>query len=632
MRIKKRRSFLEPEDILIDDNPRLTHTTLDRHAFTHEFSRLFVFSFIVVIGLGILFIRSVYLAVAQHGEYSEMAQINSERITWETSSRGAILDSYGEVLARNTPRFDLVMTRQELPFRSEEVLQVFQDLSELTNVSIERLDEALAVDLPLFVPITIETDLSQERVVELQSKLSDQDVLSIYESSKREYLKGESHSHILGYTGPVTPEFLREHDDYLLTDNTGKTGVEAQYEKILRGEHGKTITEANALGRRTRIKNITHQTPGHDIVLTIDSELQETLHKYLKSHIYKRGSTQGSAVAIDPRTGNILALASYPTFDNNIFSSRLDPEVYNELLNDPNRPFFNKAIAGTYPPGSTFKTLIAAATLEEDLISPYKVIYAPPYISIPNQYNPEIVYTFRDFRPRGNIDMIDALAVSSNVYFYIVGGGYEEQRGLGIQRIHDYSVKLGFGAPTGIDLPGERGGIIPTKEWKQEAKGEPWYVGDTYHAAIGQGDVLVTPLQLAHFTTILANGGTQYRPKLIHKTVDPATKEEKVFQPIVLKTNALDAATLSVVREGMRQAVVRKVNVPIKFIGVEAAGKTGTAQYGNNTKEHSWYTSFAPFDEPEIVVTSMIVGGGEGYLGALPVAADVMKWYFENRD
>jgi penicillin-binding protein 2 len=341
--------------------------------------------------------------------------------------------------------------------------------------------------------------------------------------------------------------------------------------------------------------------------------------------IKNEGSTGGSVVAINPQTGAVLALVTYPSYDNNAFEGGISKDEYNRLINDENKPLFNRPIAAEYPPGSTFKPMMAAAALQENIISPTRQIYAGGSISVG-------AWVFNDWKVHGQVDMIKAIAQSCNVYFYTVGGGYGDIEGLGNERIKKYANLFGMGQLTGIDLSGEKAGLIPDEAWKREVKDEPWYIGDTYHMSIGQGDVLTTPLQIANYTAAVANGGTLYRPQVVDKIVDSDGNVVRDIDKEILAENFIDPKNMEWVQKGMLENVLTGSGRALSMLPVQAAGKTGTAQYAvGNSKMHAWYTVYAPYDNPEIVMAIMLEGGGQGHDASVPIAKDILQWYFGER-
>ncbi len=308
---------------------------------------------------------------------------------------------------------------------------------------------------------------------------------------------------------------------------------------------------------------------------------------------------------------------SFPNFDNNEFIKGLSPESFDKIIQDKNEPLLNRAIAGQYPSGSTIKPLIAAAALEEGIISPDKQLNCPGQLTLKDKYNPNIFWTFPDWKAHGPVNMNKAIAESCNVYFYTIGGGYGDIEGLGIEKIAKYLKLFGWGQALGIDLPGEMTGLVPSPLWKEETKDEEWYIGDTYNVSIGQGDIGVTPLQLAIATAAIANNGKVFQPQLTENS-----------EPNIIRQGFIEEDFLEVVKRGMREAVISGSAKALYDLPVKAAGKTGTAQVSKTKAPHSWFTVFAPYDNPEIVLTILIENGGEGSVTALPVAKEVLSWWF----
>ena len=342
-------------------------------------------------------------------------------------------------------------------------------------------------------------------------------------------------------------------------------------------------------------------------------------------------------MVMNPRTGAVLALVSYPAYDNNIFSQGISQADYSALSNDPTQPFFNRAISAQYPTGSTIKPFEASGALQEKIISPDKLINDPGYILVTSKYDPSIVYRFSGVTPHGLVDMRKALAVSSNIYFYTVGGGFGSQKGLGPAGIKKYLDLYGWEEKTGIDLPGEYSGFVPTPTWKKETKNEAWWDGDTYNLAIGQSDLQVTPLQVAAAYSYIANGGTLYKPQIVQKIIDGAPNDSpniiKEFKPEIIRQNFIDEDNLRVVREGMRDGVAKPYgsSYMLNDIGVSVAGKTGTAEIGKEGVYNTWSSAFAPYDNPEIVVVSTIEEVQGLRAATLPVTHDILQYYFQNK-
>jgi penicillin-binding protein 2 len=428
-------------------------------------------------------------------------------------------------------------------------------------------------------------------------------------------------SHLLGYVGGISAAELAEPAlaDYRLVDQVGKAGLERGAESLLRGQNGKVQIEVDALGQELAIVNRTEPTPGANLTLSIDLGLQQFIQRRLEEVLRANQRSRAAVVAIDPRTGGVRALVSLPAYDSNQFATGIDAAAYAKLIADPDKPLFDRAIAGQFPAGSTFKPFVAYAALKEGVVTETTAFLSVGGIRVGPWF-------FPDWRAGGHglTDVRKALADSVNTYFYIVGGGYEQTTGLGVERITAYARKFGFGETTGLPLPGEASGFLPSKQWKEETKGERWYVGDTYNLSIGQGDLLVTPIQMAAAAAALANGGTKVTPRLI-EAVDGSAATD--ILETTAETESLDPYVVQVVREGMRQAVTRGSARLLSGLGFPVAGKTGTAQNIGDRPTHAWFIGFAPYQNPTLAVAILIEEGGEGSSVAVPLAYDIFNWW-----
>jgi penicillin-binding protein 2 len=347
----------------------------------------------------------------------------------------------------------------------------------------------------------------------------------------------------------------------------------------------------------------------------------------ISRYVEEIDSSQAAAgIAMDPETGEILALVSIPAYNNNFFAQGITSARYNEIIDHPSNPLFNRAIAGEYPPGSVFKPVMATAGLEEGLINERTSFKSVGGIRVGKWF-------FPDWKAGGHgvTDVRKAIAESVNTFFYYLGGGYNDFTGLGVDKILEYAGRFGLGSETGIDLPAEADGLLPSRAWKKEEIGEGWYIGDTYHLSIGQGFLLTTPIQVANYTSVLANGRTLYRPSLIKEVTDSAGGVVKEFEPEVIRDNFIDKKNIEIVRQGMRQAVTRGSCAKLFDLPVKVAGKTGTAQWANDKPPHSWFTGFAPYENPEIVLTVLVEKGGDSEKISVPAAKEIFKWYFDKK-
>ena len=436
----------------------------------------------------------------------------------------------------------------------------------------------------------------------------------------RLYPQGVAFSHLLGFIGRVERYHLSRDERYLPFDFVGKSGIEGFYETFLRGEHGSMEKQITAGGEITQGPFQTPAKPGNTLTLTVDGEVQKKLYEVLEIQREKFKSPGAAGIVLDPTNGALLALVSLPSFDNNAFNP--------SLLDDPSKPLFNRAIGGEYPPGSTIKPFLALGALKEHVIDPKKIIYDQGKIEVRSVYNPDIVWTFRGWKALGEVDMRRAIAMSSNIYFYTIGGGYGEMKGLGIEKINQYLRLFGWGRKTGIDLEGERQGLLPLPEWKKEMLKEEWFIGDTYNSSIGQGFLRITPLQLALASAAVANGGTVYKPYLVERIIDQGEREIFRHLPEMIRKDFIDPEHVAVIKEGMLQAVDSGTVWRLKDLRVKVGAKTGTAQVGLGKPYHGWVTLFAPYENPKIVLTILVENGVGGEQSAVPAAKEFLEWYF----
>ncbi len=574
----------------------------------------------------LLFGRVFYLQIISGEHYREIARENRIQSKVIPALRGLIKDQEGVALVQNKPGFDAVVIPALLPKEEKELEKGMEIFSQMVDIS----KEELRVQVKQYRPYDqnmhlIEEGISEEKALAIAEKQGEFPGFEVANFAKRYYPRGPAYAHILGYEGKVNQEELDLNPGYLSTDNIGKSGLEYTYEQYLKGEHGEYQFEVDSQGRLKKELGEDPPIPGSDLVLHLDSQLQEMIYQELSLVMEENPDATGAtAIAIDPRNGGVRALVSVPSFDNNLFSGGIGQEDYNKLLHNPNRPLFNRAVSGEYPPGSTFKPVVALAALNEGTVSENLILQCKGGIKVGEWY-------FPDWKTHGPTDIKKAIAESCNVYFYAIGGGWGDVPALGVDRINKYAKGYGFGEILGIDLPGEKGGLVPNDAWKQRRFGESWYVGDSYHISIGQGYFLATPLQVANMTAAVANGGTLYRPQLVDKIVNAETRQEKQLSSVVLGKEIVSPEAMRTVREGMRDTVITKHGSgwPLKELKVTSAGKTGTAQFGNEDKTHSWYTSFAPYENPELAMVVLVESGGGAFDWAVPVTKNIYRWYFD---
>ena len=628
-----KRSFkkdIEPEEVFLDspleDAPRLKYLHAQRY--------FIALGRILILLLVVLIVRVGWLQIAKGDYYREIAQANRIRTCPIRADRGIIYDRNGVPLVRNIPAFDLVIIPSKLP-KDEIHLRILTNIiSSVIGQQREEIERIIKeADHSTSDPILIKRNLDRQKALILKTKTVGFEGVRVEINAMRDYFDGAIFSHIIGYTGKINEQELRDYPSYNLTDYIGKVGIEKTYEKTLRGNYGSEEFEIDSLGRIQRVINKKEAEPGLNLVLSIDSALQNKLYEILEKQLRALKVKGAAGIAVDPRDGKILALVSLPSFDNNLFAEGISEEDFKALLNDPAHPFLNRVISSQYPPGSTIKPIIASAALEENIINSSKKINCQGRLVIPNPYWPNKPSVFSDWKVHGPTNITKAIAESCNVFFYTVGGGFGKIKGLGIERIKKYFHLFGLGETLGIDLTGETSGLVPDIEWKKKNKpGEPWRLGDTYNTSIGQGDTTVTPLQIAMATAVVANGGTLFQPQIVDKIINSEKELVKDIEPKIIRKDFIDPKNLQVVQKGMREAVIYGSSRRMFNLPVEVAGKTGTAQFGKNKETHAWFTCYAPYESPEIVLTILVEGGGEGHAGALPVAKEVLKWYFSNRN
>ncbi|MCD6528466.1 penicillin-binding protein 2 [bacterium] len=637
--IKKKKTELEPQEIFLDSLAQKKEKELGipeqklEVSLSKKIFKITLFTFLVIIFF--LFAKTFQLQILQKEKYVLEARAQIYRLCYIRPLRGVIYDSNLNQLVWNQPSFDLIVDRRDLPREKKSLFKVLGDVASIIEKSPQELEERIKKSDNF--QVLIAENLSHQALVYLETKIN-AGVLpgfQIERNTVRKYIGPQSLSHIIGYTGKINKEELSALKDYSPSDYIGKTGIEKFYETVLRGKPGKFQIKKDALGRKIDKETLSLPETGKSLVLWLDLELQKKLEDELRRMLREIGSKKAAAVVLNPQTGGVLAAVSIPTFDANLFSQGISAQDYKKITENPYHPLFNRVIAGLYPTGSTIKPLIAAAALQENIISPAKKIYCQGGIQVPNPWNPKIIYRFGDWKSHGWTDMRKAIAESCNVYFYTVGGGYGEIKGLGVERIKKYLQLFGWGKKTGVDIPGEREGLIPDPDWKKEHFSDSinkiWMPGDTYNLSIGQGYLEVTPLQVAVAFSAIANGGKLLRPQIVKEIIDNQKRPIKTMKVEVLRENFIEPENLKVVREGMREAVIYGSSVILKDLPVKAAAKTGTAQSSKKDYYYNWVTVFAPYDNPQIVLTILIEDVKGMRPAALPVAKEVLKWYFTQK-
>ena len=570
--------------------------------------------------------RVFYLAHFEGERYRDISQNNRIRKVVIKPPRGKILDKFGRVLAKNVPSVDVTMIPADIPKEKAEREREIEEIARIINIEAGNIELMLEQEKENSLnPVLIKENVSQEEALVLAGKVGRFPGLVLEKSAIRDYENGYIFSHILGYDGKITWQEIRDNPDYLMTDYIGKTGIEKAYESFLRGKKGYRQVEVDSSGNVKKHLGDIDPVPGDDLVLNIDEELQKKIYDVLSSVLEKTGTRTAAAVAIDPRDGGILAMVSLPSFNNNLFARGISNEEYRSLSEDTELPLFNRATRGEYPPGSTIKPAIAAGALSEGVINAETVIDGlggALHIG---------AFRFGDWKVHGPSNVVQAIAESNDIFFYTIGGGYGSITGLGMEKMKKYYNLFGFGEKTGIDLPGEATGFIPDESWKEKKIGERWYIGNSYHASIGQGYVTATPLQLASYVAAIANKGTLFSPRVVSKIIESGGGEISVDSPVI-RRNFLSSEVMETIRKGMRETVENGTAQSLKTLSIEVGGKTGTAEYGvEKGHTHAWFISFAPYDNPEIAMVVLAEGAGEGNSSPVPVTREVYDWYFSRQ-
>ncbi|OGM97490.1 MAG: hypothetical protein A2735_02030 [Candidatus Yanofskybacteria bacterium RIFCSPHIGHO2_01_FULL_41_21] len=570
--------------------------------------------------LGFMFLASANLSIINHSYYSNLAFQNRSANFSIPPARGIIFDKLGQPLVKNIPQFDVVAVSKEVKTALKNETLNLEQLGSALNMDADTLRTMLNEQVQQANVFFISNNLKKEQILAIQGLNTPG--IYIIPDVQRVYVNGPEFSTVLGYVGKVNKDDLKEDQYYMATDTIGRMGIEAQYESILRGEHGRIF-----FGDTTNTINIDAKNGGN-IVLNIDSELQEHLYKELRSVLVGAGLSRGAAIIQNPQTGAVLAMVSFPGFDNNIFSGTLSQAEYNLIFKNPGRPLFNRVVSGIYNPGSTIKPLIGLMGLQEHVITPNTTIQDCISISILNPFNPDDAYTFHNWRvDLGPFNLRRSIANSCNIFFASVGGGFGDIVGLGVNKMVQYFKNSFVDKVLGIDLPGEGRGFVPTPDWKEETRGEPWYQGDTYNISIGQGDLSVTPLWLNTYLSAIANGGTIYKPQVASRIVDNNKDTLETFDPKIIGKLPFSDQNMTIMKEDMRETILSGTATLLNDLPVTVGAKTGTTQVVSGQQINSLFTVFAPFDHPQIAMTILVENPIIDGL-AIRTANNVLKWYF----
>jgi penicillin-binding protein 2 len=576
-------------------------------------ARIGVVQYVILGVLGLLASYFWHLQVLQGKAYQALADSNRTRVVLLAAPRGALLDRNGKILVENRPSFNLLLNPDHTEDLDRTVVRLGRILGMGEGTIREKINRRVR-----FRPVVVKVDASADDVAAIEAHRMELPEADVEVVPLRSYPLAAAAAHTLGRVGEITEAQLRSSDFSGIDAGTlvGQAGLESQYNRQLMGRDGQRRVIVNSRGLEVAEKDHKSAIDGPTVTLTLDADLQRAMDEALRGR-------SGSAVAMDPETGEILAMSSTPAYDPNQFTTGIDPAVWHELAANTANPFMNRVVQATYAPGSMFKVVMAIAALEEGVITPETTFYCPGYLDIYGT-------SFRCHKAGGHgaVKLQTALAQSCNVFFYQVGVRLE------IERIARYARRLGLGAPTGVDLPHEVSGLIPSPEWKLATQRTPWFAGETVSVAIGQGQVSVTPLQMARVAALIANGG-----KLVHPHLVRAIGGVSVAMPPPEDVH-LKPETLAILREGLR-AVVNDQGTGwrAKLPGIVVCGKTGTSQVVAHARlqkgtpaqaivPHGWFLSFAPMDHPRIALVTMVENGMSGGESAAPVAHDILAHFF----
>jgi penicillin-binding protein 2 len=576
----------------------------------HEtFERRLVVLFTAVVALlAVLSVRLWQVQVVQGDYFARLADENRLRVTSVAAPRGLIIDHAGRPLVVNRPAFTVALMPTEMARPDEEIPRVARLLSMDPAEIRQRL--AAGRERP-FEPVRLRRDVPKDVIAAIEESRMDLPGVLIEIEPVRDYLYRELGAHMLGYLGEISDADLRRlrADGYESGDLIGKAGVERVYDRYLRGRSGELQAEVDAMGRLSRTLRTIPAVPGDTLVLGIDLPMQQAAEAAL-------GNRLGAVVAMDPQTGAVEAFVSHPAFDPDLFSTGIHARDWNALLHDPRQPLIDRAAQAGYPTGSVFKIVTATAALQLGLVNADTGFYDPGYYNLNGR-----IFHDNANEAFGHLSFMQAIAVSSNVVFWTIG------RAVGPEHISEYAHLYGLGSRTGVDLPDEIAGVVPDPAWKRRVYHQPWYGGDTLNTAVGQGYVLVTPIQAARMVAAVANGGTLVTPHIAVEIRAPTGQVIERIAPPPAGRVPLGPQTLATLRAGLAAVVTRGTATSIQIPGLAVAGKTGTAESGHG-KPYAWFVGYAPADDPKLVVVAMVENAGYGAEFAAPIVQRVLEVAF----
>lgn len=563
---------------------------------------------LIIICFAVLIVNLWYLQIIKGQEYEQRAINNCIRFLVEEAPRGEIFDKNDNLLITNRPAVNFTV----IPAEIEDYNIVSRQLS-----SIMLLEESYLINKfeqlkqRPFQAQTVVRDLEKEQIIAVEEQKYKFKGTLLTVQPERKYLYQDLAAHLLGYVNEISEEELQSSNYQHLSggDIVGKSGIEKYYDAYLRGTKGSKEVEVDALGREVLTLKSVEPIAGNDIYLTIDSKLQLYIQELM-------AGLKGTAIITEANSGKILAMVSQPGYDPNLFTQQISIEQWQGIVHSKDNILCNRSIQGVYPPGSVFKLITAIAALEEGTVGLNDRIYCPGSFKLGDS-------TFKCWREtgHGNQSFLDAISNSCNVFFYNMG-----QR-LGIDKLNHYATMFGLGEKTDIDLPGELTGLVPSQEWKRRTFNQVWFPGDNINLAIGQGYLLTTPFQIHNMLCIITNDGNVYRQYHVDRIVSQSGDVIKRYEPEIIRKVNVSADTFRVVKEGMKKVVEEGTGFNARIEGLSLAGKTGTAQNPQG-ENHGWFVGFAPFQNPEICITVFVEHGGDGSQSAAPIAGEIIKYYF----
>jgi len=577
---------------------------MDREAFEHRLAVLFS---IVGVLFAVLAIRLWQVQVVQGDHFSRLSEENRLRVTSVAAPRGLIVDRLGRPLVSNRPAFTVALLPMEFARPQQEIPLIARLLGIEPAEVAQRLADGQDRS---FEPIRLRRDVPKPVVEAIEESRMDLPGILVDVEPVRDYVYQDLAAHLIGYLGEVTvADVRRPASGYEPGELIGKDGVELAYDRYLRGQDGEIQAEVDAMGRPSRTLRMVPAAAGDTVVLGIDLGVQQAAEAAL-------GDRVGAVVAMDPATGVIEAFASHPTFNPNLFAAGIPAPAWSALLRDPRQPLIDRVTQAGYPTGSVFKIVTASAALQLGVVTGDSQFYDPGYYTLGGR-----IFHDNANESFGHLSFVNAIAVSSNVVFWTIS------RSVGPEHLAEYARMYGLGRRTGIDLPGETAGTIPDPAWKRRVLGQPWYAGDTLNMAVGQGYVLVTPMQAARMIAAVANGGTLVTPHAVVEVRSSAGQVLSTFAPPPAGGVQLSAQTLAVLRAGLTAVVTRGTAASIQIPGLAVAGKTGTAESPRG-KPYAWFAGYAPADAPKLVVVAMVENAGYGAEFAGPIVQRVLEAAF----